>query len=278
MSFIFQLSFHPHHLLGIMAEHLARIFGTEEDRVNCPFYFKIGACRHGDQCSRTHNRPVVSQTLLLKNMYQNLPASIALAEGQTVDDVQIDEAQDHFEAFYEEVFHELTKFGEVLDMAVADNIGDHLIGSVYVKFAQEDSAEKALKNLSGRFYAGRVIAPEYCPVTDFSDARCRQYDDAQCSRGGYCNFIHWKHVARAVKKRMFRRMYSEHPEFSSNGQHDTSYSARPQRDDHHRRRDDRGSRHRSRSRDRGGHRRHPSEERRALIEKWNHETVDESQL
>ena len=25
------------------AEHLARIHGTEEDKVNCPFYFKIGA-------------------------------------------------------------------------------------------------------------------------------------------------------------------------------------------------------------------------------------------
>ena len=34
------------------ATHLARIHGTEEDKVNCPFYFKIGACRHGDRCSR----------------------------------------------------------------------------------------------------------------------------------------------------------------------------------------------------------------------------------
>ena len=29
-----------------MAEHLASIFGTEKDRVNCPFFFKIGACRY----------------------------------------------------------------------------------------------------------------------------------------------------------------------------------------------------------------------------------------
>ena len=27
--------------LIIMAEHLASIFGTEKDRVNCPFYFKV---------------------------------------------------------------------------------------------------------------------------------------------------------------------------------------------------------------------------------------------
>ena len=25
-----------------MAEHLASIYGTERDRVNCPFYYKIG--------------------------------------------------------------------------------------------------------------------------------------------------------------------------------------------------------------------------------------------
>jgi splicing factor U2AF subunit len=51
-----------------MANHLASIFGTEKDRVNCPFYFKIGACRHGDRCSRLHNRPTISPTLLLHNM------------------------------------------------------------------------------------------------------------------------------------------------------------------------------------------------------------------
>nr|GMD88130.1 splicing factor U2af small subunit B-like [Ipomoea batatas]GME11540.1 splicing factor U2af small subunit B-like [Ipomoea batatas] len=53
-----------------MAEHLASIFGTEKDRVNCPFYFKIGACRHGDRCSRLHTKPSISPTLLLSNMYQ----------------------------------------------------------------------------------------------------------------------------------------------------------------------------------------------------------------
>ena len=31
---------------------------------------QIGACRHGERCSRLHNKPTVSQTLLLINMYQ----------------------------------------------------------------------------------------------------------------------------------------------------------------------------------------------------------------
>ena len=31
---------------------------------------QIGACRHGERCSRLHNKPTISQTLLLVNMYQ----------------------------------------------------------------------------------------------------------------------------------------------------------------------------------------------------------------
>jgi len=33
-------------------EAYGRYSGTEQDRVNCSFYLKIGACRHGDRCSR----------------------------------------------------------------------------------------------------------------------------------------------------------------------------------------------------------------------------------
>ncbi|XP_011695295.1 PREDICTED: uncharacterized protein LOC105454406 [Wasmannia auropunctata] len=48
-----------------MAEYLASIFGTEKDKVNCSFYFKIGACRHGDRCSRIHNKPTFSQVCII---------------------------------------------------------------------------------------------------------------------------------------------------------------------------------------------------------------------
>ena len=43
-----------------MAEHLASIFGTEKDRVNCPFYFKIGCATMTalrKQGSRAGNMP-----------------------------------------------------------------------------------------------------------------------------------------------------------------------------------------------------------------------------
>ena len=44
------------------------------------------------------------------------------------------EAIEHFENFYEEVFMEMAKFGEMDELIVADNIGDHMIGNIYVKF------------------------------------------------------------------------------------------------------------------------------------------------
>lgn len=139
-----------------MAEHLASIFGTEKDRVNCPFYFKIGACRHGDRCSRLHTKPSISPTLLLSNMYQR-PDMITPgvdAQGQPIDPRKI---QEHFEVFlhfifppflftrvyyslvfiqfhmlrvqefYEDLFEELSKYGEIESLNICDNLADHMV-------------------------------------------------------------------------------------------------------------------------------------------------------
>jgi splicing factor U2AF subunit len=146
-------------------------------------------------------------------MYDNPPAAIALAGGTKLPEEMIKETVRHFEDFYEEVFLEMANFGEVEDLVVCDNIGDHIIGSVYVKFYDENDAERAMKSLSGRYYAGKLIMPEYSPVTNFRDAKCRQYEEGSCSRGGYCNFMHLKYVSRSFKKSLIRQMYEEHPEF-----------------------------------------------------------------
>jgi hypothetical protein len=114
---------------GEMAEHLASIYGTEkvrvcvfpkshyclpvhsdtfsffsniiQDRVNCPFYFKIGACRHGEKCSRLHMRPTLSQTIMMTNMYENpeYAAATGSAEHMQMSKTQ---TQDHFEDFYQD--------------------------------------------------------------------------------------------------------------------------------------------------------------------------------
>lgn len=114
-------------------------------RVNCPFYFKIGACRHGEKCERRHNKPSLSQSLLIPHMWVN-PLI-----GNTV---PTEEQQTQYDEFYEDVFEELSNFGELLELNVCENLGDHLVGNVYAKFRREEEAEEALTKLQGRFYGG----------------------------------------------------------------------------------------------------------------------------
>uniref|UniRef100_A0A673T167 RRM domain-containing protein n=1 Tax=Suricata suricatta TaxID=37032 RepID=A0A673T167_SURSU len=61
-------------------------------------------------------------------------------------------------------------------MNVCDNLGDHLVGNVYVKFRREEDAEKAVIDLNNRWFNGQPIHAELSPVTDFREACCRQYE------------------------------------------------------------------------------------------------------
>ena len=63
-------------------------------------------------------------------------------------------------------------------------------GNVYVKFADEEAAAAALQKMNGRFYAGRMLTAEFSPVSDFREARCRQFDDGMCKRGDQCEHAH----------------------------------------------------------------------------------------
>ena len=67
---------------------------------------------------------------------------------------------------------------------VCDNVADHLAGSVYAQFVDEDDALEAMNALQRRFYDGRPIVSEFSPVTDFREATCRQYEEGNCARGG----------------------------------------------------------------------------------------------
>jgi len=114
----------------------------------------------------------------------------------TVKDESAERAQafEDFLQFYENMYQELSKFGRLEALHVCDNLGDHMIGHVYAKFSDEEEAADALHIMNGRYYDGRKMEVEFCPVTDFREARCRDFDEDTCSRGGFCNFMHIKPV------------------------------------------------------------------------------------
>lgn len=55
------------------------------------------ACRHGDRCSRQHNRPTLSPTILCANMYQNPLLNAPLGPDGLPIRVDPKQAQEHFE-------------------------------------------------------------------------------------------------------------------------------------------------------------------------------------
>jgi splicing factor U2AF subunit len=107
-----------------MADRLARVYGTEDDKVNCSYYHKTGACRHGAVCGRKHNAPLLSQTLLLKHVWAN-PASTLAGDRPSAE--QAAALARNFEDMYIDVFDEMSKYGEVEEMHVCENLCDHMV-------------------------------------------------------------------------------------------------------------------------------------------------------
>ena len=146
---------------GVAGKRMHRICFTEEDKVNCSFYFKVGACRHGERCSRRHVKQDFSQTLLLShfymppvdatvaseeekkrqemigiNAYNNKPIPHGIKkinESDKNNDKCINEKdstrelEDHYYDFYEDVINEMIKYGDVEELVVCKNSGDHMV-------------------------------------------------------------------------------------------------------------------------------------------------------
>jgi len=65
---------------------------------------------------------------------------------------------------------------------------------------------QAVTDLNGRWFGGRPIYAELSPVTDFREACCRQYEMGECTRAGFCNFMHLKPISRDLRRELYGRM------------------------------------------------------------------------
>ena len=153
-------------------------------------------------------------------MYVNPPAAIAFSDGMNVPKENLVEAIAHFEDFFEDVSMELSKFGPLEEICVSDNIGEHMIGNVYAKFEDERDAEKAFAQMHGRYYDGRLILCEFSPVTDFREAKCRQYTEGHCDRGGYCNFLHPKKLTKEFRSYLTKQIQAQFPDHAKRTKRD----------------------------------------------------------
>lgn len=162
-----------------------------EDRLVCTFFTKIGACRHGEKCSRKHLKPAVLCTILIPNFYVSPSTD---KEGGV---------EDFFDNFYMDVFVRLAEFGEITGMVVCENANYHLNGNVYVRYKNAESAQRAVIELNQCWFNGRPVHCELSPVENFSDANCRAYDNKSCSRE-YCNFMHTRRPSGKLKGLLYK--------------------------------------------------------------------------
>ncbi|ESR37040.1 hypothetical protein CICLE_v10030365mg [Citrus x clementina] len=96
-------------------------FGTEQDKVHCPFHLKTGACWFGQRCSRVYFYPDKSCTLLIKNMHNGPGLAWEQDEG------------------LEKWFFPLER------------------GNIYVHYKSLESAVLAYHSINGRYFAGKQV-------------------------------------------------------------------------------------------------------------------------
>uniref|UniRef100_A0A8C6EPY0 U2 small nuclear RNA auxiliary factor 1 like 4 n=1 Tax=Marmota marmota marmota TaxID=9994 RepID=A0A8C6EPY0_MARMA len=89
-------------------------------------------------------------------------------------------------------------------MNVCDSLGDHLVDNVYVKFWQDEDAERAVAELSNLWFNSQAVHDELSPVTDFESC-CRQYEMGECTQGGFCNFMHLRPISRNLRQQLYGR-------------------------------------------------------------------------
>ena len=166
---------------------------TEKDQINCSFYTKTGACRFGNRCSRKHNLPTSSPTLLIRSMFTTFGMEQCRRDDYDSDaslEYSEEETYRQFLDFYEDVLPEFKNVGKVVQFKVSCNLEPHLRGNVYVQYQSEEECQVALSLFNGRWYAGRQLQCEFCPVTRWKAAICGLFERKQCPRGKYCNFLH----------------------------------------------------------------------------------------
>ncbi|CAB1454725.1 unnamed protein product [Pleuronectes platessa] len=168
-------------------------FGTELDVANCPFFLKTGACRFGTRCSRKHSYPSSSPTLMIRSMFKTFGMEESHRDDYDIDaclEHSEEDLQETFTEFYQDVLPEFKSIGRVVQFKVSCNHEPHLRGNVYIQFDTEEQCTEAFMKFNGRWYAGRQLHCELCPVTRWKNAICGLFDRQRCPKGKHCNFLH----------------------------------------------------------------------------------------
>eukprot|EP01017_Pseudomicrothorax_dubius_P029553 TRINITY_DN3599_c0_g1_i3.p1 TRINITY_DN3599_c0_g1~~TRINITY_DN3599_c0_g1_i3.p1 ORF type:complete len:220 (+),score=30.77 TRINITY_DN3599_c0_g1_i3:86-745(+) len=158
----------------------------------CTFFLKTGACKYGPTCKRAHIVPLVSETILVDQMFRDQYSRIKnVAKGFDDSLIEIDEeeVQKKYDEFYEDVLPEFEKYGKISQFKCCNNLVPHLRGNLYIQYVDVVSAIRAYIEMDNRFYAGYQIRIHFSLIKDWKQAICA-YNGQACPKYSECNFLH----------------------------------------------------------------------------------------
>ncbi|OUM66348.1 hypothetical protein PIROE2DRAFT_40869, partial [Piromyces sp. E2] len=142
----------------------------------CQFFKRTGACRFGNQCDRIHDKPTYSKTIIIRNMFDlgnEIMSAYLFDENEMIEyDEDSKDKYIKFKEFYDDVYPEFSKYGEIDHFYVCNNIIPHLRGNVYVDYHTEKEAFTAFCAMNGRWYGGKQLQLEFITISDWKMALC----------------------------------------------------------------------------------------------------------
>ncbi|VUZ49720.1 unnamed protein product [Hymenolepis diminuta] len=171
----------------------------------CQFFWKTGACRYGDRCSRQHPLPPLhsSDIASLGLSHSNPPRLILIIENMfnhfslQCDPLEADETQllIDYRDFYADVRPELENIcgGPLEVFRCCRNALPHLRGNVYIQFTQHPAiASDIALRLSSRLYDGKQLVARLAYLGEgWESAICGCQLRGKCPRGDInCNYLH----------------------------------------------------------------------------------------
>ncbi|KAK9509450.1 hypothetical protein O3M35_006764 [Rhynocoris fuscipes] len=188
-----------------MIENRVIVFNGDLQKNNCEFYMKMGACRHGTNCTKVHVKPLTSRTVVLKHLYLN-PKFVYDVTTETYfysKHLTEQEIQEHFDNIFEDIFVECVD-----------------------QFNDEKVAEKAVKSLNNRWFGGRPVYAELSPVIRFHFAYCRGLTSQKCPKDNMCNFWHAKKISDRLHRERSRSKSRLSRRYRSRSRSMSKYSRR----------------------------------------------------
>ncbi|XP_059172709.1 U2 small nuclear ribonucleoprotein auxiliary factor 35 kDa subunit-related protein 2-like isoform X1 [Physella acuta] len=168
-------------------------YGKERQVDVCPFFKKTAACRFGDHCSRYHEYPECSTTILIPNMFSSFQLEQSIVDNVDTDvSLEYDENElyQSFKEFYEDTVPEFKTVGTIVQLKVCCNCEPHLRGNVYVQYKRQSSAQEAYGKFNARWYGGRQLTCIFVNIESWKAAICGLASKKRCPKGKSCNFLH----------------------------------------------------------------------------------------